>query len=97
MSKRNSKTVGKSAEETRQNHVRYLRVISNPLRREILKALKKGHATAEELQTRTGPNNKNLKWHLSVLEQGFCVEKELNQHRLYYKLTQEGRVVDYLE
>ena len=97
MSEKGSKTVGRSIEETRQYHTRYLRAINSPLRREILKALKKGYATIEDLQSSTGLNNDTLKWHLSVLEHGFCIEKAIKQGKLVYKLTQEGRVVDYLE
>jgi len=97
LSEKGSKTVGRSIEETRQYHTRYLRAINSPLRREILKALKKGYATIEDLQSSTGLNNDTLKWHLSVLEHGFCIEKDVQQGKLVYKLTQEGRVIDYLE
>ncbi len=97
MSEKGSKTIGKSIEETRQYHTRYLRAINSPLRRKILRALKKGYATIEDLQSTTGLDNETLKWHLSVLEHGFCVEKDIKQGKLVYKLTQEGRVVDYME
>ena len=97
MSGKDSKTIGKSVEETRQYHTRYLRAINSPLRREILRALKEGDATIEDLQLSTGLDKDALKWHLSVLEHGFCVEKDIEKGKLVYKLTQEGRVVDYLE
>jgi len=97
LSGKNSKTIGKSIEETRQYHERYLRAISSPLRREILRALKEGYTTIEELQSRTGLDNDTLSWHLSVLEQGFCVKKDTEDGKRVYKLTQEGKVVDYLE
>lgn len=97
MSRKDSKTVGKSIEETRQYHTRYLRAINSPLRREILRALKEGYATIEDLQSSTGLDDDSLKWHLSVLEHGFCVEKDIKQGKQVYKLTQEGRVVDYME
>jgi len=74
-----------------------LRAINSPLRREILRALKEGYTTIEDLQSRTGLDNNTLKWHLSVLEQGFCIEKDIKQGKLVYKLTQEGKVVDYME
>ena len=97
MSGKNSKTIGKSIEETRRYHKRYLRAISSSLRREILRALKEGYTTIEDLQSRTGLDNDTLNWHLSVLEQGFCIEKGTEEGKLVYKLTQEGKVVDYLE
>lgn len=97
MSSRNSKTVSDSIEETREYHARYLRAINNPLRREILKALKEEHATIEQLQSITGLGKGALKWNLDILENGFCVEKDDKEGKLVYRLTQEGKVVDYLQ
>ncbi len=97
MTKKDSQTVGNSIEETRRYHSRYLRAINSPLRRKILRALKEGYSTIEDLQSRTGLDKDALKWHLSVLEHGFCIEKDIKQGKRFYKLTQEGRVVDYLE
>ncbi len=71
--------------------------MNSPLRRKILRALKKGHATIEDLEPKTGLDNDTLQWHLSVLESGFCVEKGNKQGKLIYKLTQEGKIVDYIE
>jgi len=92
-----SKTIADSIEETRRHHERYLRAVNSPLRRNILRALKESPATLEELKLRTGLGNDTLKWHLSVLESGFCVEKDSKQGKLIYKLTQEGKIVDYIE
>jgi DNA-binding transcriptional ArsR family regulator len=97
LSDKNFKTTGKSIEETRQYHERYLRAINSPLRRKMLRALKEGFATIEDLESRTGLDKETLKWHLSILEHGFCVEKENKQGKMVYNLTQEGRVVDYME
>jgi len=92
-----SKTIGRSIEETRQYHERYLRAINSPVRRRILKALKKGTATIEDLQSRTGLDENTLTWHLSILEHGFCIQKNMKEGKPVYKLTQEGRIIDYLE
>ena len=89
--------MGKSIEETRLYHIRYLRAINNPLRRKILRALKEGISTVEDLQSCTALERDNLKWHLSVLERGFCVEKDNVNGKILYKLTKEGVVVDRLE
>jgi len=67
------------------------------VRREILRAFKEGYATIEDLHSRVGLDVETLKWHLSVLEHGFCVEKDMRQGELVYKLTREGKIVDYLE
>ena len=97
MSRKTSKTTSDSIEKTRRYHERYLVAINNPLRREILKALQEGCTTIEALRSRTGLDDDVLKWHLNVLENGFCVEKGLEQGKLVYKITQEGRVIDYLK
>jgi DNA-binding transcriptional ArsR family regulator len=89
--------VSESIEETKLYHTRYLRAINSPVRREILKALKEGCATIEDLQSSTGLDKSSLEWHLNVLEHGFCVEKDIKQGKLVYRLTQEGKVVDYME
>ncbi len=84
-------------EETKEYHVRYLRAINSPVRRDILRSLKEGEATVETLAERTGIEEKSLAWHLSILEHGFCVEKQEKGGEVIYDLTQEGRVVDYVD
>jgi len=83
--------------ETREYHARYLKAINNPLRRKILRALKDDPKTIIDLELSTGLDTNTLNWHLSILEHGFCVEKDIRAGRIVYKLTQEGRVVNYLD
>ena len=97
MSNKRSKTVTDSIEETRLFHTRYLRAINSPLRRKILRKLIGEHSTIEELQFKINLDKAVLKWHLDILEHGFCIEKQVNQGKLVYKVTQEGKVVDFLE
>jgi len=97
MTRKTSKTTSDSIEETRKSHCRYLRALNNPLRRKILKALKEECLTFEELQSKTNLRSNILKWHLDVLNHDFCIEKEINQGKTYYRLTQEGKVINYLE
>ena len=97
MSKNTSKTTTNSEIETRLFHERYLRAVNNPLRRQILVALNKGSSTIHELTTITGLDDFTLRWHLSVLEHGFCIEKQDSQGILVYTLTQEGKVVNYIK
>lgn len=86
-----------SIEESRQYHIRYLRAINSPLRRKILRALKEGYATIEDLRSSTGFDSDTLKWHLSVLEYGSCVKRSIKKGKAVYEITQEGKVVDYIE
>lgn len=97
MSKNKSKTTTNSEVETRLFHERYLRAVNNPLRRQILVALNKGGSTIHELSAKIGLDIITLRWHLGVLEHGFCIEKQDKQGILVYTLTKEGKVVDYLK
>jgi predicted transcriptional regulator len=97
LSKNRSKTVTDSIEETRLYHSRYLRAMNNPLRRDILRIIKENNYTIEELENKTNLNKAKLKWHLDILENGFCIEINVKQEKTFYTLTQEGKVIDFLE
>ena len=89
--------ISESIEETRRYHKLYLRAVNNPLRRKILLAIKEGYNKMEDLQKETELNRTNLEWHLSILEQGFCVERNVENGKLKYKLTKEGQLIEYLK
>jgi predicted transcriptional regulator len=71
--------------------------MNNPIRRKILKILNDGDMTMEELEYKTGLDKDSLKWHVNVLENGFCIEKEKHSDNYLIKITQEGKVVNYIE
>lgn len=97
MSEKKSSTTSDSMEQTKRQHELYFNAVSNPLRRKILKSLKKGDATIEELALRTALEKDTLKWHLDILKHGSCVEEHVTQGKLFYKLTKEGSVIDCME
>ena len=97
MPDKKSKTTTNSEEETRLYHQRYLRAMNNPLRRKILRVLTNGKTSFEELAIKTGLDKFVLEWHLSILENGFCVEKESQEGKLFFRLTQEGKVVNFMK
>ena len=97
MPDKKSKTTTNSEEETRLYHQRYLRAMNNPLRRKILRVLTNGKTSFEELAIKTGLDKFVLEWHLSILENGFCVEKENQEGKLFFRLTQEGKVVNFMK
>jgi predicted transcriptional regulator len=97
MSDRDSKTIGDSMEETKEYHVRYLRAINSPIRRGILRALKEGDMTIEAIASKTGLDVKTAGWHVAMLEHGFCVQKVEGERAAVYTITQEGKVVDYVD
>jgi predicted transcriptional regulator len=97
MSDKKSKTVGDSMEETKERHLRYLRAMNSPIRRTILRELRTNPTTLVDLKARTGFDEKTLSWHLEILEWGYCVEKQMKDANVYYVLTKEGSVVDYVD
>lgn len=97
MVEKDSATIGRSMEETREYHSRYHNAINNPIRRQILKALKQEPKAFESLRRDTGLDPEILEWHLSILENGFCVKKEIRDGKTVYKITKEGMVIDYLD
>jgi len=82
-------------EETKEFHRRYLRAVSNPVRRGILKALRGGAKAFEELLAETELEPRTLRWHLSILEDARCLERVFGEGGRY-RLTQEGMVVDFI-
>ncbi|UCH02302.1 MAG: winged helix-turn-helix transcriptional regulator [Candidatus Bathyarchaeota archaeon] len=97
MSQKDSKTIGKSIEETRQYHIQYLRAINYSIRRKILRSIRNGNVCIKNLQASTGLDPDILNWHLNLLEYGFCIEKEIKKGKIVYRITQEGEIVDYLK
>ena len=97
MSDKRSKTTTDSIEETRLYHSRYLRAVNSPLRRVILRLIKENNCTFEQLKNKSNLDKATLKWHLDILENGFCVEKQINQGMIVYRLTQEGKVIEFLD
>jgi len=97
LSDKRSKTTTDSIEETRLYHSRYLRAMNSPIRRVILRIIKENNCTFEQLESKTNLNKATLKWHLDILENGFCIEKFVKEDKTIYALTQEGKVIDFLE
>lgn len=92
-----SKTVTDSMEETKERHRRYLRAINNPTRRDILRAIKEGNTSITSISEATNIDPKTLDWHIKILEDGFCVEREHEDGQEKLALTKEALVVDFLD
>ena len=92
-----SRTLSDTMEETKDRHRRYMRAIQHPIRRDILRAMEKGFTSMDELGKELGVDAKVLDWHLKSLEHGFCIERKGEGGSLCFVLTQEGRIVDYLD
>jgi predicted transcriptional regulator len=86
-----------SGEETKLFHERYLVAVNNPSRRKILEALREGCATIEEIVAKTNLDKEVLIWHLSLLVSSRCVEEANASGNPSYKLTQAGKVIEFME
>jgi DNA-binding transcriptional ArsR family regulator len=84
-------------EETREYHARYHNAVNSPIRRQILRALKRESMTVEALLLDTGLDSGTLEWHLGILEHGFCIKKEIRDGKTVYQITKEGTIIEYLE
>ena len=97
MSEREPTAALDSGEETKLFHERYLVAVNNPSRRKILEALREGCATIEEIVAKTNLDKEVLIWHLSLLVSVRCVEEASTSGNPSYKLTQAGKVIEFME
>jgi|Deesub1362A_J573_1020465.scaffolds.fasta_scaffold00201_16 predicted transcriptional regulator len=82
----------KNIEASREYHARYHMAVANPVRRKILRKISEGKSE-NEIISELGISSEELKYHLRILERGFCIVKT---HNNTWKLTKEGEVIDHL-
>jgi DNA-binding transcriptional ArsR family regulator len=87
----------RSMEEEKEYHRRYLRAITHPVRKRILRILQEQSMTAKKLASRLGTDRNNLAWHLELLEYGYCIAQQPTEEDVVYVLTKEGEVINYLD
>ena len=92
-----SSTVMDDMNETKERHRRYFRAVNNPIRRAILRSIDKGNSTVSAICEDTGLDHNTLNWHISILVDGFCVKVKGEGDLERIVLTQEGKVVDFLD
>ena len=71
--------------------------MNNPIRRNIIRAIRKGHKTIEELQEHLNMDPNTVKWHIKILEDGYCLEIKKQDGKECFNVTDEGDVVDFIE
>ncbi|WP_457590392.1 winged helix-turn-helix domain-containing protein [Geoglobus sp.] len=79
-------------EKSREYHKRYQIAVSSPLRRKILRLVKDGR-NEDEIKRELGLDDRQLEYHLKVLEWGHCIDRSGGR----LEITKEGMVVDYLD
>ena len=97
MSEKQSRTISDDMETTKERHRRYLMAINNSIRRKIIRAILEGETTERDLIQATGIDPKTLDWHIRILEHGYCIERIRQDDLLFFKVTQEGKVIDFMD
>jgi len=92
-----------SVEGSRYIHDVYLKAVNHPVRREILKILNiYGQSSEDNLHQKLKEKNlikdkKNLIYNLDYLKKAYCIEKIERDGKVFYKITKNGRIIEYLK
>ncbi len=93
---------GKTMEGTKYLHSLYLKAVNHPIRREILSIVSKVKKISKKklfsilLDENVINDEFSLNYNIDYLIKAFCIEKIEEKNKIYYKITQSGRVIDYL-
>lgn len=93
---------GKTMEGTKYLHSLYLKAVNHPIRREILSIVSKAKKISKEklfsilLDENVINDEFSLNYNIDYLIKAFCIEKIEEKNKIYYEITQSGRVIDYL-
>ncbi|TXT61066.1 MAG: hypothetical protein BAJALOKI2v1_50034 [Promethearchaeota archaeon] len=84
-------------------HGLYLKAVNHPVRREMLKIINKHGKISREkllkglLEREIVSKESAFNYNLNYLLKALCVKSEEEQGKIFYQITQEGKVVEYLE
>ena len=84
-------------------HGLYLRAVNHPIRREILHIVNEREKILKDeiyqifSKKELVSDLAVLEYNLDFLVKSLCIEKVDEDFRIYYKITQLGKVVEYLE
>jgi len=93
----------KTVESSKYYHDLYLKAVNHPIRREILKIVNDSNEILEKKLFNQLSENEILKdssileYNVNFLIKALCIEKIESLDRIYYVITQAGKVVDYLK
>ena len=102
---RNYKTIeefGKTLEGNKYLHSIYAKAVGHPIRREILNIVNKAKSILKDdlieklLVSGIIEDEDIFNYNMDYLIKAFCIEKIENEGKIYYEITQSGKVVDYL-
>jgi hypothetical protein len=92
-----------SLEGSKYFHGLYLRAVNHPIRREILHIVNEREKILKDeiyqiLHDKNLVSNlSELEYNLDFLVKSLCVEVVAEESEIYYKITQLGKVIEYLE
>ena len=105
---KNFKTMGefgKSVEGSKYLHDLYLKAVNHPIRREILEIVNKAELISKEnllkilIDKNLVPDEFVLKYNIDYLIKALCIESITDEKKkeISYKITQSGKVIEYLK
>lgn len=103
---KNSETVEeicKTLEGNRYYHNLYLKAVNHPIRREILKIINKSNNISRSKLFEILSENEVLNdlsvldYNMAFLIKALCIEKEERNEEMVFRITQSGKVIDFLK
>lgn len=96
---------GKSVEGSKYFHDLYLKAVNHPIRREILEIVNKEELVSKENLLKILINKDLVQdkfvfnYNMDYLIKAFCIESVIdeNNKEVFYKITQSGKVIEYLK
>jgi septum formation topological specificity factor MinE len=103
---KNSETVKeicKTLDGNRYYHDLYLKAVNHPIRRKILEIINKSNNISKGklfviLSENEVINDLSvLDYNVAFLIKALCIEKEERNEKIFYSITQSGKIVEYLK
>ncbi len=96
---------GKTMEGSKYFHDLYLKAVNHPVRREILTRLSGNEGLSKKilidhlLERKLIKDESMLKYNIDYLIKALCIQikRDVNTGEEIYYITQEGKVIDYLD
>ncbi|MEJ2251578.1 MAG: hypothetical protein P8Y70_17270 [Candidatus Lokiarchaeota archaeon] len=92
---------GKTIDGSKYFHSLYLKAVNHPIRREILRIVNENVTISKKelleiLKKEEILSDENIfTYNIDFLKRAFCIETEEKEGSVYYKITQEGKVIEY--
>ena len=94
---------GKTLEGSKYFHDLYLKAVNHPVRREILTVLSKKEELRKELlmehllKKNLIQDDGMFQYNIDYLIKALCIEQKEISNKIFYAITQGGKVIEYLD